>query len=101
MKVIGLKIQVNYFGVFRMSFGKRFEDLEIANNSNLLDLITLLTERYGEEFKENVFHPSGDDLRDDILLNINGKPSRQLQGLYTKLNNNDEVGFMPIFSGGG
>ena len=84
-----------------MSFGKRFEDLEMQNNSIILDLITLLTERYGEEFRENVFRPSEDDLRDDIILNINGKPSRQLQGLYTELNNNDEVGFMPIFSGGG
>jgi molybdopterin converting factor small subunit len=84
-----------------MSFGKRFEDLEITNNSDLLDLITLLIEKYGEEFRENIFSPSGDNLRDDVLLNINGKPSRQLQGLYTKLNNKDEVGFMPIFSGGG
>ena len=101
MKVCRLKIRVNYFGVFRLSFGKRFEDLEIKDNSNLLDLITLLIERYGEAFRENIFNPSGDDLRDDVLLNINGKPSRQLQGLNTKLDNSDEVGFMPIFSGGG
>jgi len=84
-----------------MEFRKRSEDVQLSKKARLHDLLLCLAERYGEKFKIYVFDPSNTDVKEDVLLNVNGVPSRQLQGLGTKLNNGDEVAFMPLFSGGG
>jgi len=73
----------------------------MSKNANLYDLLLFLIERYGEIFKIYVFDPSDTSIKNDVLLNINDTPSSQLKGLKTKLNNADEIAFMPLFSGGG
>jgi len=96
-----MRIQINYFGHFRMKFHKRSENIQMSKNANLYDLLLFLIERYGEIFKIYVFDPSDTSIKNDVLLNINDTPSSQLKGLKTKLNNADEIAFMPLFSGGG
>jgi molybdopterin converting factor small subunit len=96
-----MRIRINYFGHFRIKFHKRYENIHLSKNANLQDLLILLIERYGETFKNYVFNPSDPGLKDDVLLNINNIPSSQLKGLKTKLNNQDEIVFMPLFTGGG
>ena len=96
-----MRIRINYFGHFRIKFHKRSEDVQMSKNATLYDLLSFLMERYGELFKIYVFGPSDTDIKDDVLLNINGVPSSQLKGLKTKLSNGDEADLMPLFSGGG
>jgi MoaD family protein len=96
-----MKIRVNYFGLFRKEFRKRTEDVQLPNKSRLIDLLLCLAERYGEKFETYIFTPSDTDVKEDVLLNVNGVASRQLHGLETELNEGDEVAFMPLFSGGG
>ena len=96
-----MMIRISYFGHFRIKFHKRSENIQISKNANLHDLLSFLIERYGETFKSSVFNPSDTRIKDDVLLNINNIPSSQLNGLKTKLNNEDEIAFMPLFTGGG
>ena len=94
-------IRVKYFGHFQMNFKKRSEEVQLSKNATLYDLLSSLIVRYGELFKSHIFNPSTTELIDDVLLNINGIPSSQLEGLKTKLSNGDKVDIMPLFSGGG
>jgi MoaD family protein len=94
-------IQVKYFGHFQMKFKKRSEEVQMSKNATLSDLLSSLIVRYGEFLKIHLFNPSTTELTDDVLLNINGIPSNQLNGLKTKLTNGDKVDIMPLFSGGG
>lgn len=94
-------IRINYYGHFRTKFHKRSEKIQLSKNANLYDLLLLLIERYGETFKIYIFNPSDTGIKDDVLLSINDVPYSQLKALNTKLNNADEIAFMPLFSGGG
>jgi MoaD family protein len=96
-----MRIRINYFGHFRQTFHKRSEEVQIAKNATLHDLLSFLSERSGELFKSYVFDPTNTGLKEDVLLNINGIPSHQLKGLKTQLSNGDQVNLMPLFSGGG
>lgn len=96
-----MRIRINYFGHFRITFHKRSEDIQMSKNATLYDLLSFLIERYDDLFKNYVFDPENTGIKDDVLLNINGVPSNLLKGLKTKLSNGDKVNLMPLFSGGG
>ncbi len=96
-----MRVRVNYFGLYRMEFSKRSEDVQLSKKARLYDLLQYLAEKYGDKFRVHVFDSSNGDVKEDVLLSVNSMPSRQLNGLETELNNGDEVAFMPLFSGGG
>lgn len=96
-----MRVQIKYFGFLKMDFHKKSENVQLPEKTKLFDLLLLLAERYGKKFKEYVFDPSGSAIKEWVVVLVNGKPSRQLQGLVTELNSGDLVAVMPIVSGGG
>ncbi len=67
----------------------------------LHDLFVCLVDRYGEVFRAYVFDPVGTEVKRDILVNINDKPIRRMQGLGTRLSDGDQIDILPLFAGGG
>jgi molybdopterin synthase sulfur carrier subunit len=68
-------------------------------DSNIRNLLEQLTLKFGEKFEELIFKNST-DLSKYVLITINGKNIRALDGLNTKLKQNDEIFFVPAIAGG-
>lgn len=70
-----------------------------VKGKNLGEVLDKLTKRYGNEFKKKLFDKEGNTKR-FINIYINGKDTRFLDGLETKLKKGDEILIIPAVSGG-
>jgi len=62
------------------------------------DLLRLLSDRYGPEFRRWVL--DGEDLGGSVLVVVNGNDARHQAGLATRLAATDVVSILPIMAGG-
>jgi molybdopterin synthase sulfur carrier subunit len=96
-----LKVKVEFLGHIRNMIGSaREEDVEISEGASIADLLMMFSEKYGEPFKKAVYEKSGNDLKSNYIITVNGYLLNQLKGLETELKNNDRVTLLPIVSGG-
>ena len=61
-------------------------------------LLRIMTEHYGQSFNDKLYRNS--ELNPTLVILVNGKHIRHLQGLETTLLESDEVAFFPMLSGG-
>ncbi|MFX0027999.1 MAG: MoaD/ThiS family protein [Candidatus Hermodarchaeota archaeon] len=73
--------------------------LSINDNSNIKNLLEQLSLKFGEKFEETIYINST-SLSKYILITINGKDIRTLEGLNTSIRKNDEIFFIPAIAGG-
>lgn len=101
MQVCILKVKIEYLGhVKKMVGDRRVEEVEIKDNAMVADLLTVLSEKYGEPFKKAIYEPKAADVKSNFIVTVNGYLLNQLDGVQTKLKNRDHVVLMPIVSGG-
>ncbi len=62
------------------------------------DLLRLLSDRYGPEFRRWVLE--GDELGGSVMVVVNGTDARHQAGLSTTLAHTDVVSILPIMAGG-
>jgi MoaD family protein len=67
--------------------------------STVKEALETLAEIYGEKFRKGVFG-SSDKLKRFINIYVNNKDIRFLNGLETKISENDEILILPAVSGG-
>ena len=65
---------------------------------SLGELLRLLSERYGPEFRSWVLE--GEDLGSSVMVVINGEDARHQGGVETRLAPTDVVSILPIMAGG-
>lgn len=63
------------------------------------ELLRLLSDRYGPEFRRWVL--DGEDLGASVMIVINGNDARHQAGLATQLVPTDDISLLPIMAGGG
>lgn len=98
---ITLKVKVEYVGHIRNIIGSAHEEeVEIKEKATIADLLTLLSEKYGEPFKKAIYQSGGADVKSNYIITVNGYLLNQLNGVETKLKNGDLVALLPIVSGG-
>lgn len=96
-----LRIKIEYLGHIRNVIGSvREEEVEIRNQALIIDLLMLLSEKYGESFKKAIYEPLGADVKSNYIITVNGYLLNQLDGVKTKLKDGDYVALLPIVSGG-
>ena len=96
-----LKVKVEYLGhIKNMTRNTREEEVEIASNAVVADLLVLLSKEYGEPFRKAIYEPKAADLKPNYIVTVNGYLLNQLKGIYTKLRNGDHIALLPIVSGG-
>lgn len=64
------------------------------------NLIHKLTETFSPKFKQALIDTDLNDPRPNTLILVNGKEINILNGLETKLNQDDEVAIIPVSHGG-
>lgn len=62
------------------------------------ELLRLLSDRYGPEFRRWVL--DGEDLGGSVMIVINGNDARHQAGLATQLVPTDDISLLPIMAGG-
>jgi MoaD family protein len=101
LQVCILKVKIEYLGHIKKMVGdRRVEEVEIKDNAIVADLLTVLSEKYGEPFKKAIYEPKAADVKSNFIVTVNGYLLNQLDGVQTKLKNRDHVVLMPIVSGG-
>jgi len=88
---------VKYFATIRDLTGETARPIEGAPR-DVRELLQQLAQSYGAPFRRAVF--AGDELHDQIILLVNGRNVRYLQGLATTLQPDDEVSIFPMVAGG-
>lgn len=95
-----MKIKVEYLGFIRNMLSKRTEELELREGTSLRELLSDLSERYGADFKKQVYEPGQKDVKYGFVVTVNGILMDQLRGVETLLKNGDNVILMSLMSGG-
>jgi len=90
-------VTVKYFATIRSLAGEPERRVD-SRPGDLRELLTQLAERYGRLFRRTVF--DGDALYGEIIILVNGRNVRHLQGLDTPLGEDDEVSIFPMIAGG-
>ena len=95
-----MKVKVQYLGPMRVLAKKREEEIEIPLKSTVYELLLKLSNMYRESFKKEVFNDEK-EVREGVIVNINGMSINQLEGVKTTLKIGDVVTLLPFFAGGG
>lgn len=95
-----MRVQVRYLGPVRVMLKTRDETVALSQHASLLDLLQTLAARYGPAFREEVLD-AHDGLQESLLVTVNGTAIGQLNGLATRLRDEDVVTLLPFFAGGG
>lgn len=88
-----------------MKFLARFRDItkersvNIEYSGNVYNLINVLTQKYGNEFKDALFDKEG-NLRDYMKILVNGEDLWAIGGIEAEIKDDDEVVFFQTIAGG-
>jgi molybdopterin synthase sulfur carrier subunit len=94
-----MKVEVKFFTTLREITDKNIETIQLQNNITIDDLITLLAEKYGKNFREYIYNKKG-KVQDFLSFLVNGKNINVLQGFDTKLKQGDIIAILPPVGGG-
>ena len=91
-----LIIKVRFYTTLRELAGNREEELTIKEDLTLADVIEVIASKY--ENARKYLYQKGEVRKTDpsIYFLINGRDSRSLSGLHTKLKNNDVLEIIPV-----
>lgn len=96
-----MKVKIEYLGhVKKVAGDRRVEEVEIKGNATVADLLTALSQKYGEPFMKAIYEPKAADVKSSFIVTVNGYLLNQLDGVQTRLKDLDHVVLMPIVSGG-
>ena len=95
------RVQVQYFGAIRAAAHKPEEAVDFAPDATVYQLLQRLTGIYDDEFRGEIFEESGERLRDDLMLTLNGTVIEHASAAEIHLRPGDALGLFPIFPGGG
>jgi molybdopterin synthase sulfur carrier subunit len=94
-----MKVEVKFFTSLREITGKKVDEIHLQNTVTVEELLTLLSEKYGKNFREYIYNKKG-EVQKFLSFLVNGKNINIMQGFDTKLQDNDVVAILPPIGGG-
>lgn len=96
-----MKIKVRILrGPLSKIVGKNVVILQTEDKIRVIDVLNLLSERYGEPFKEFVFNPKTSQINSYLLLALNGVHIGCINGIETIIEDNSELLILSATGGG-
>jgi molybdopterin synthase sulfur carrier subunit len=74
-------------------------NLPIEEGVNIRSILEQLTIKFGSKFEDMIFK-SSKDLSKYVIITVNGKDIRTLDGINTQIQLDDEISFIPAIAGG-
>ncbi|MDI6723690.1 MAG: MoaD family protein [Methanobacterium sp.] len=90
-------VELKFLARFRDITKERSVNIEYTGNVD--NLIDVLTQKYGNEFKDALFDKEG-NLRDYMKILVNGEDLDAIGGLEAEVGSGDEVVFFQTIAGG-
>ncbi len=94
-----MEVKIEYLSLMSDITKQQEDSVQIEDNSTVKHVIEKLVEKYGENLEKNIYTPSR-KLSAYIIVVLNGKDIRTMEGLETKVNSGDELTFIPAIAGG-
>jgi molybdopterin synthase sulfur carrier subunit len=94
-----MKVEVKFFTSLREITGKKADELQLQNAITVKELLTLLSEKYGKNFREYIYDKKG-KVQDFLSFLVNGRNINVLQGFDTELKQGDTIAIIPPVGGG-
>jgi molybdopterin synthase sulfur carrier subunit len=94
-----MKVEVKFFTSLREITGKKMDEIQLQSAITVKELLTLLSEKYGEKFREYVYNKER-KVQDYLSFLVNGININVLQGFDTKLKEGDIIAIIPPVGGG-
>jgi len=95
-----LKVKVQYLGFIRNLIKRSEDEFELEEGASLSELLNQIAGMYGKAFQKEVYEPGLKDVKMGFVVTVNGILIGQLQGVDTRLNNDDNIILMSLMSGG-
>jgi MoaD family protein len=92
-----VSIKVLFFAIFREKYGLKETNLEF--NGTMDGFLDALGNKVSPEIVEDIFDSHAKEIRDNLVVMINGKNVKDIKGKI-KFNNNDVVTIFPPVGGG-
>ena len=89
-----IHVKVKFHGTFYSVVGADSLTVELTDGSTIQDLLTALETKFGQAFAEHTKR------LDYLIMFVNDKEYRQLQGLKTRLSEGDGVTLGHVVGGG-
>ena len=94
-----MKVEVKFFTSLREITGKKVDKIQLQNTITVNELIIVLCEKYGKNFREYIYNKKG-DVQEFLSFLVNGKNINIMQGFDTKLQEMDVIAILPPVGGG-
>ena len=94
-----MPLNIKFIGALRHISGKTQLTLNFQESSSIKELLSKLSQEFpslGKTFTDQQLN----DSRSNALILVNGREISVLNGLETKLNDGDEIVFVPVVHGG-
>ena len=78
------RVRVAYMGLLRNTLGCSEEEVELPAGSRVKDVLAVLQERHGADFRDTLFTGSG-QLRDLVQVFIGDQSIEELEGVDTEI----------------
>jgi molybdopterin synthase sulfur carrier subunit len=90
-------VKIMLFATLRSKYKTR--ELTVACNGTLLNMIENASKILGPEFVDDVYDKKRGKIRDDMIIMVNGRNIKDLEGEIT-LKDNDVIAIFPPLAGG-
>lgn len=93
-------MKVKFFAYIRDKDYAGTKETNVNGCEDLRQLGEKLSLDYGEKFRKLYFSPDGTDFGEEIIVMVNGRRAEFLNGMETRLTEEDTVLLFPVVAGG-
>jgi MoaD family protein len=94
-----MPLKLKFIGALRQISGKTQLTVDFKEGTSLKDLIAEISQEM-PQLQKILGDTQFNDSRSNVLVLVNGREISVLNGLETKLNEGDEIVFIPVVHGG-
>jgi len=95
-----MQVKVHYISLVKSYTDKSQEEITLAEDASMAELLNQIANIYGKQFKEEVYDPIKKEMKSTFVALVNGVLMDQLKGTNTTLKNGDNIILMSLMTGG-
>ena len=93
-------MKIKFFAYIRNKEYAGCKETEVSGCADLRELGETLSSQFGDLFRNFYFSPDGQQFGEEVIVLVNGRRAEFLDGMDTKLQENDTVLLFPVVAGG-